>query len=224
MPSGSRGGAAFFLTLPALDAAASVETSRCAALTIDELESRLTPHPRPPRLPILLLFCPVGRPLGSPVRWSIRSCGGGRRWRFPGAATGCRLRLLTAEDSAFFVTLVEVVVARRFTRSKRSAAPSRMRASSAPSDFASNHPSALACAAPTNEPTCSANTSSCCSTRSPVAAARVLRVVTALPFAMLAPWSIRSPSCARTLNRLTSSEQRPCPGRPQSGRSDAIFT
>ena len=36
-----------------------------------------------------------------------------------------------------------------------------------------------------------------------VAAARVLRVVTALPFAMLSPWSIRSPACSRTLNRMT---------------------
>ena len=217
MPSGSHRGDAFFWTQPALADGGAVETSRCAGRRIDELASgRLAPHPRPPRLPILLLFCPICLPLGSPIRLSIRSCGGGRRWRFPGAATGCRLRPLTAEDSAFFVTPVEVVVARRFTRSKRSAAPSRMRASSALSVFASNHPSALACAAPTREPTCSANTSSCCSTRSPVvAAARVLRVVSALPFAMLSPWSIRSSACSRTLNRLTSFEQRPCPGPSQ---------
>src|SRR4029453_13947146 len=41
-------------------------------------------------MPSLKLFWPIFLPVGSPIRLSMDSCGGGFRWRFPGASTGPR--------------------------------------------------------------------------------------------------------------------------------------
>ena len=164
------------------------ETSRCGGLRIDELASAASASPAPAR-PVCRSCCSSAPFAGPSVRPSAPLVDPLLRWRTPVALSGSGNGLPTEAPHGRRFGLLRHTCGscRRSTvhsLQEESAAPSRMRASSALSVFASNRPSAFACAAPTKEPTCSANTSSCCSTESPaVAAARVLRVVTgACPF------------------------------------------